>query len=101
MFTASSFRAAVPKQPISFAVQSYLPRPLAVATDDPYFIGVDVDLRIVVIELECDVCDNEGPDFIAEPICFKMTLCTSIYVSPVTTFLTSRLLPRDTAPSFV
>lgn len=52
----------------------YLPRPSAVAADDPYLVGVNVCLRVVVIQLECDICDNESPDFIAETVGFKMAL---------------------------
>lgn len=50
-----------------------LPRSLCVAAHDFDSIGLN---SVLIVELEVDIFDKEGPDFIAEPIGVQVTLAT-------------------------
>ena len=47
------------------------PRPLGVTANNLDFIGLD---RVLVVEFEVHILDQEGPDFVAEAIGVQVTL---------------------------
>lgn len=53
-------------------VFSSFSRTLRIAAHNLDLVGLD---RSLILQLEVDILDEKGPDFIAEAVCVQMTLC--------------------------
>jgi hypothetical protein len=72
--------------------RSYLSRPLAVAAHNLHLVCLH---RLLIIQLEGHILDEERPDIVAESVCVKVALVTKQSVSFQPEIKTSRRQGSD------